>query len=138
MTVSEQSIQILDALCEKFGIIIDWTSANVIPYISTLCSKLVAWEIGTSIAWIAIMLVLSIASIIAAKKLYPTFKKGIKNEGRWDFVWTFGSEVAIVGLVGLNLATLIVVGVQIMDIVKCVTFPEMFVFEYVQDLINAG
>ena len=30
MTVSEQIIQVLDALCEKFGLVIDWTSENAI------------------------------------------------------------------------------------------------------------
>jgi S-DNA-T family DNA segregation ATPase FtsK/SpoIIIE len=31
-----------------------------------------------------------------------------------------------------------VFGVQIMDIVKCTTFPELYVIEYIQRLINAG
>ena len=31
MTVSEQIIQVIDALCEKFGIAIDWTTQNIIP-----------------------------------------------------------------------------------------------------------
>lgn len=87
MTVSEQIIQVVDALCEKFGIAINWTSENVIPYIETLCRKLVTYEISTSIAWMVIMTLLSIGSIVAAKKFYPTFKKGwekmLKAIMRW-------------------------------------------------------
>lgn len=30
--MSEEVIKILDALAEKFGLAIDWTSANVLPY----------------------------------------------------------------------------------------------------------
>ena len=41
MTVSEQIIQVVDMLCEKFGMAIDWTGENVIPYIEVLCKKLV-------------------------------------------------------------------------------------------------
>lgn len=53
MTVSDQIIQVLDNLCEKFGLAIDWTSENVIPYLTTLCTKLVSYEIWTSVAWLA-------------------------------------------------------------------------------------
>ena len=136
MTVSEQIIQVIDALCEKFGIAINWAGENVIPYVETLCKKVVAYEIGTSIAWMAIMILLSIASIIATKKLYPTFKKGLEEQSDWDIGWTIGTTFAIIGLAGLNLATIIVVGVQIMDIIKCATFPEMYIFEYVSALIQ--
>ena len=39
MKVSEQIIQVLDALCAKLGMAIDWTADNVIPYIEKLCGK---------------------------------------------------------------------------------------------------
>lgn len=135
MTVSEQIIQVIDALCEKFGMAIDWTGENVIPYIEVLCGKLVAYEIGTSIARMAIMILLSIGSIVATKKLTPVFKRNIERGG-WDNDWDIGAWFAIVGLVILNLVTLIVVCVQTMDIIKCVTFPEMYIFEYVSTLIQ--
>ena len=137
MTVSEQIIQVIDALCNKFGIAVDWTAQNIIPYVETLCGKLIAYEIGTSIAWMAIMILLSIASIIATKKLAPTFKKGLKEQGTWDDDWTIGTWLAIAGLVIVNLATVIVVVVQVMDIIKCTTFPEMYIFEYISILIQS-
>ena len=31
MEISQQVIKVLDAVCDKFGIAIDWTSNNVIP-----------------------------------------------------------------------------------------------------------
>lgn len=34
--MSEEVIKILDALAEKFGLAIDWTSANVLPYLQQL------------------------------------------------------------------------------------------------------
>ena len=138
MTVSEQIIQVIDALCEKFGIAVDWTSQNVIPYVETLCRKLITYEIVASIALMVIMVVLSIGSVVATKKLYPTFKDGYERNARsyCDVGWQVGSIFAIIGLVLLNLATIIVVGVQIMDIIKCLTFPEMYIFEYISTLIQ--
>lgn len=138
MTVSEQIIQVLDALCEKFGLAIDWTSENVIPYLTTLGGKLIAYEIWTSVFLIAFMTVLTIASIIATKKFYPIFKKGIKEQDWDECGWSVASFFAIAGLAAMYIVTICVIGTQITDIIKCTTFPELYIGEYVQSIINAG
>ena len=40
VTFSSQFIEIFDHLCQKFGIVIDWTAQNVVPYITALCGVL--------------------------------------------------------------------------------------------------
>ena len=139
MTVSEQIIQVMDALCEKLGIAINWTAENAIPYLEVLCGKLITYEIGTSIAWIVIMALMSIGSIIATKKLTPIFKRGLEKDSRnYDVDWQIGTGIAIAGLIIVNLVVVGVVIAQIMDIVKCATFPEMYIVEYVSKLLNSG
>lgn len=136
MTVSEQIIQVIDALCEKFGIAVNWTGENVIPYLEVLCGKLIKYEICTSIASIVIMVLLSIASIVATKKLAPIFKEGLKREKySLNCGWEIATAFAIIGLVVINLIAIIDVGTQIMDIIACVTFPEKYIFEYVKELM---
>lgn len=137
MTVSEQIIYVIDELCKRFGIAIDWTSENVIPYLTTLYDKLINYEIWTSIALMAIWLVLSMGSIIVIKKFKPAFKEGLeRNRHNNDCGWVMGAVFACTGLAILYIITIAVVYAQIMDIIKCVTFPEMYVFEYVQSLIK--
>ncbi len=138
MEVSEQIIQVLDALCEKFGLAIDWTSENVIPYLTTLGAKLISYEIWTSVFWIGFMIALTIASVIATKRLYPVFKKGVEKQDWLDCGWTVASGFAVTGLIMLYIIAIIVIVTQIIDIIKCTTFPEMYIFEYVQSVINAG
>ena len=139
MNVSDQIIQVIDNLCEKFGLAIDWTSENVLPYLSTLCAKLVTYEIWTSVAWMSIMIVMSIASVIVTKRLVPIFKDGLEKDRRnYDVGWGIGTGFSIFGLCILYLATIIVIVTQIMDIIQCVTFPEMYIFEYVQSVLNSG
>lgn len=139
MNVSDQIIQVLDNLCEKFGLVIDWTSENVLPYLSTLCTKLVSYEIWMSIAWMAIMVVMSIASVLVTKRLIPIFKNGLEKDKRtYDVGWSLLTGFSIFGLCILYLATILVIVTQIMDIIQCVTFPEMFIFEYVQSILNSG
>ena len=127
MTISDQIIQVLDALCKKFGMVIDWTSANVMPYLAELCTKLVTWEIWTSVAWMAIAVVMLAAGIVA-------FVVSIKRIDDLDMA----APIVIVASIILCVAGMFILGSQIFDIIKCVTFPEMFVFEYVQKLINGG
>ena len=124
MTVSDQIIQVLDNLCEKFGLAIDWTSENVIPYLTTLTTKLVSFEIWTSVAWLVILLV---GVIIALTLIWKFRYSNFDIITPLSFVSIFFGAFAIPGCI-----------VQIMDIIKCLTFPELFVFEYVQNLINAA
>ena len=52
--MSEEIIKVLDALAEKFGLAVDWTASNVIPYLEQLCGKYVNYEMVTSIVWIVL------------------------------------------------------------------------------------
>ena len=137
MTVSDQIIQVLDALCEKFGVAIDWTNANVLPYLTTLMGKLIQWEVWSSVALMSIMVVLSLVSVIGIKRLTPVFKAGIERDKRgYDCGWQFGTVMAIIGLCVFYFVAICVIGTQVMDIIKCCAFPEMFIFEYIQGLIK--
>lgn len=49
--ISDEIIKVLDALCDKFGIAVDWSSQNILPYIETLMDKCVTYEVSTSLFW---------------------------------------------------------------------------------------
>ena len=131
MTVSDQIIQVIDNLCEKFGLVVDWTSENAVPYISTLCAKLVSYEIWTSVAWLGIMLI----GFLTVCALVKKHKAGIK-----DLIETDEVFIILFGIFGTTGGAAAIGGIiqQIMDIIKCLTFPEMFIFEYIQGVINAA
>lgn len=113
MQVSDEVIKVLDYLCKKIGLTIDWTSNNVLPYIKQLCGKFIKWEIGTSIAWIAVAIVLIIFSVVFLK------------------VVDLGGYEKLIFLVIVFIAG-IVIGSQIFDIVTCYTFPEKAIYDYIQ------
>lgn len=129
MVVSEQIIQVMDALCEKFGVAIDWANETALPYLAMLCDKLVAYEIWTSVAWMAIMIVASIVCAVIAI---------VKREDLADALEDadFGAMLAYALFIVIWGATTIVICSQVMDIIKCVTFPEMYIFEYIQGLLK--
>lgn len=126
MTVSEQIIQILDNLCSKIGIAIDWTSENMIPYVEMLSKKLITYEICMSVLGIVFKLLLIFGTVVVAKKLAPIFKAG-RDE--------VGTALAVIGACFVVGICILASCSEIVDIVKCITFPELYIFEYVQTLM---
>jgi hypothetical protein len=138
MQVSDQIIKVLDDVCEKFGLAIDWTSETVLPYVSTLAEHLVKYEIWRSAASMVSMVFWTVVSIILTKKFYPTFKRGWEENSRsyCDVGWEVASVLAMIFLACLWLGTVICINVNTVQIIKCITFPELFVLEYIQDLLK--
>ena len=115
--LSDEVIKILDYLCDKIGITIDWTSNNVFPYIEQLCEKFINWEISTSIAWMVIMCVATVLSLIVVII--------VNKFSDWEgFEWMIFTVVLA--------ATIVVCGCQTFDIIECKTFPEKVIYEYIQ------
>ena len=117
MQMSDQIIQVLDYIGKKLGLTIDWTSENVLPYVQTLCDKYINWEIASSIIWIVIGIICIVLSVIFIKTLWN------------DDIGCIFFALLLVGIV--------TIGAQAFDIVKCICFPELQVFEYVQSLLNS-
>ena len=125
MTISSEIIEVLDYVGEKFGIAIDWTSNNVLPYLQTLVDKFIQWEIFTSILWIAIV-VFVIAMIIGLMNL-----KGIRefNKEVCDGELWIPAGIIILGF-------FIVICVQIFDIIECNIFPEKALYDFIKVMLN--
>ena len=65
--MSEEIIKILDALTNKFGIVIDWTSENIIPYMQQLFEKYINYEIATSVGALIFAVILFVCAIFGIK-----------------------------------------------------------------------
>lgn len=113
MQISDEIIKVLEYLCSKIGLTIDWTSSNMLPYIEQLCGKFVKWEIGTSIVWIGLALITTIIMLIFAK---------VVDWGGLEKIILFGTICFAI----------IVIGNQIFDIVECYTLPEKTIYDYIQ------
>lgn len=123
--MGNEIIKVLDNLGEKFGIAIDWSSENVLPYLQDLSKRIVNYEIMKDFIWIGMFtigLIILTVIIIKVRK-----NKDIYNDDK--FVATLFCSIGIVML----LATTII---NIFDIVKATNIPEATVIEYIQDTVN--
>jgi hypothetical protein len=132
MNFSQEIINVLDYLCKRFGIVIDWTSENVMPYLEDLCARYIQFEIKTSIAWIVLCVgVMALAGIIwiisgiVNACICSDITEGIKYVSMF-FFWLFLVMSIIVGMF------------QAYDIIECYTLPEKVVFEYLESLIQSS
>lgn len=106
-------IEVIDALCDKFGIAVDWTSQNVFPYVQDLMNRIVKYEIITSVFWVVFFCFVCISSFIFMKKVCKT--EGVSDEcaGVTGFLFFV-----------LLMATIIAIPMQFHDIVEAITIPE--------------
>lgn len=122
MSTSDQIIAVINDLCQKFGIAIDWSKETVMPYIEELCGRYVTYEAYTSMAWCvaaaAVVVIIGIAWIVAKATEY-------------DYMG-FVSCCFWVSLCGAFIIWL----VQAMDIIACNTIPEKVIIDYLNGLLR--
>lgn len=120
--LADQIIRIIDVLAQRFGIAVDWTADNIMPYIEGLVEHLIKWEISTSYMWIGICLfIVLFFAIFAAMETWGS--SDFNGFCQFMFCISFCASV-------------VVIGVQVYDIITCSVFPEKYVFEYVKGYLN--
>lgn len=129
--MSEEVIKVLDALAEKFGIAIDWTSANVLPYLQQLCGKYVTYEIATSVVWILIGICLLFVGKYVIEKAKQCWKKYKENTySNYDYGTIMLGILAGCVIIG----GIAVILCQTFDIVTCIIFPEKIIIDEIKSI----
>jgi hypothetical protein len=127
MNVSEQIIAVLDDLCRRFGIVIDWASDTIAPYLTELAEKFIAFEVKTS--WFWIIAALSVAALFWIMSLVCSLIHGFDSEG---------SIVLGMVAVAVTVIAILVSGTQIYDIITCETFPEKILLREIKELLQSA
>lgn len=125
MTVSNQIVEVINTLCDKFGIAIDWGQKNILPYIQDLMSRYINYEIVTSAMWLIISIIAIISGILIVKKIHKRNVAGVFDDAD-DFLECISIILMIIGV--------IVFFVQAYDIIECATIPELQLCEYLKRL----
>lgn len=132
MKLSEEVIAILDNVCAKFGVAVDWTSENVVPYLTELAGKCVKYELVTSILCVVVLGAMWVACFIGC---YVCIKRERKAEGVDSDMEELMDACAAV-LLGTGCVVfciwLIIAVFQAHDIIACLTFPEKVILPYIK------
>ena len=128
--VSDQIIKVLDNLCEKFGLAIDWSSKNVQPYLKELMTKAVNYKFSIATMWLITGIILFIIGCIGIKIGFFCKKKydEIEELTDWDVAAIFAWILSGVGVIG----SVLMIFSNIITIITCRTFPEKIIVDMIQ------
>ena len=128
VTFSSQFIEIFDHLCQKFGVVIDWSAQNIVPYITTLCGRMTKYLIFKN--------VILIFAFIGVFYLFWRFSKPCcSKENKWDpdFQYCKSMNISyILGWLGRGIGAAFTIGMSIsalFTIVRCIYLPEFVIID---------
>lgn len=124
--MSDEIIKVLDNLAQKFGIAIDWTSQNIMPYIQDLVSRYITYNNSIAIIQIVISVILIVIGITCIIKLIKWRKKDICYDDELFLLGITGSGIII--LIGIAL----IIGNTI-GIIQNIYMPELTILKYIRN-----
>lgn len=131
--MSEEIIKVLDELGKRFGIVIDWSNQNIVPYLQELLKRFICYQNITAGIWIIISVAIIIGGVIMLKFL----NKWKKSD---DYDSSYCSDDDALAAVGYILSVCIIalgIGLiigNILGITKNICMPEMVVYEYIKNI----
>jgi hypothetical protein len=133
METTNKVVEVINALCEKFGVAVDWTGENVVPYAKSLMEKIVNYKLGISIFVLCLIPLLTLAIFFVAKVID---KKAREKDYDFDDGISWAATV-LWTLFGIGcVASFVIIIVQSINIITCVTFPEKVVLDYITSMMG--
>lgn len=130
--MSEEIIKVLDNLAQKFGIAIDWTSQNIMPYLQNLMNRYIQYQNTIAITWIIISILVVIISIIAFIKVYKWVKKNKYDSLDYEYALAIIVYIITPILITIFIATLFS---NIFGLIQNIHMPELTILNYIKTLI---
>lgn len=133
--MDEQIINVLNDLSNRFGIAIDWSSQNVVPYLQELAKRFITYNNAVAIFWIVISVIIVVASLLIGRFIIKSIKNGKLDNEIHSYEkddWIFSTRVIVTGLV---LLFIIIIGANIIGIVKNYIIPEVIIIDYIHTLL---
>lgn len=124
--MGDEIIKVLNELCSKFGIAIDWTNGNVVPYLQDLMTRYAKYICYTSIMWLVIGIIMM---IIFGAMLFKYIRDCNEGEDDLDELIAF-----IIGC-GIFFGGMITI-VQTLDIIEISTIPEKAIVEDIRYMLD--
>lgn len=133
--MSAQIIEVLNDICKKFGIAVDWTSKNIQPYLKELMAKCVNYKLATDIIWLVVGIVLLIIGGVLLRFAFNNRRKYLEINDYYERIHSNLDETAcgqiIFGVTCIGIAVVLTLYFTI-NLITCVTFPEKIILDMVR------
>lgn len=132
--VSDQIIKVLDNLCEKFGLAIDWSSKNIQPYLEELMAKAVNYKFSIATMWLIIGIILFVIGCIGIKIGIFCGKKYYEIVENTD--WDIAAFVVLLFSIIVLICSILMIFDSISSMITCKTFPEKVIIDMAQSYLQ--
>lgn len=138
--MTDEIIKLLDELAKRFGIAIDWTSENVMPYLEDLFGRFITYNIVVDVFWIFTAFAAIWFEVWFIKKSFQMRKEDRDNI--FFETTVFGREntiiwgaVAVLSFIALGVALLSGL-IALLEIPKLVFIPEVYMIDWLNTHIG--
>ena len=138
--MGEEVIKVLKHLGDQFGVAIDWSSANIMPYLNDLMGRIVKYGIYINIYNIfykifCIALFVGI-TVVLYKLANRALIKQKNSEDNLAEALSIAYVVSCVATVVVIVVGMVGISDSVTNIIELNTVPEKYVIEMIQDKIN--
>lgn len=137
--MSAQIIEVLNDICEKFGVAVDWTSKNVQPYLKELMMKCVNYKLATDIVWLVVGTVLLVIGGVLLRFAFNNNHKYYEIKDHHERMCSDLDETAgvqfIIGGICLSIAVVLTLNFTI-NLIACFTLPEKIILDMVRSYLG--
>ena len=137
--MSTQIIEVLNDICEKFGVAVDWTSKNVQPYLKELMTKCVNYKLATDIVWLVVGIIILIIGGVLVRFALTNNRKYNEIQDYIERMRSGLDEKAciqfIFGSICLGIAVFLILYFTI-NLLACLTFPEKIILDMVRSYLG--
>ena len=138
--MGDEVIKVLKHLGDQFGVAIDWSSANIMPYLNDLMGRIVKYGIYINIYNIfykifCIALFVGI-TVVLYKLANRALIKQKNSEDNLAEALSIAYVVSCVATVVVIVVGMVGISDSVTNIIELNTVPEKYVIEMIQDKIN--
>ena len=134
--MSQEIIKVLDNLAQKFGIAIDWTNQNILPYLQDLIGRYISFKNAQAIIWIIISIIIIGLGIFIIVKTIKWRESDEYDDNTFSVDGLYFTFL-LVGSIMLILTFFIVLFCNIGGLFQNIFMPEITILEYLKT-INLG
>ena len=122
LETAEALLKVIEFLGEKFGIAIDSTNKNLVPYLQELGGNIVAYVRAISCMWLIVGILLIIGGIVLVI---------VGCKMNWEvFHW--------IGMICAVAAGVVFIIYYTDKIITCDTFPEKVIYDYIDSISSTS
>lgn len=134
--MNTESIEILNAICEKIGVAIDWTGENVMPQLESLIEQYARYLLVSNIVWFSTGVLSLIGGIFLLRISYKSLKNHTWAYDECDDIFSITGFLIVFAGLSLVIFGFVFIIVNMADLIKCITIPQIYAAERLLSMIQ--